>query len=110
MIDTTNHDVIRLPKGGKRMKIKHGIILSIGILIATMIINDSYVKIDYELKDLLVNILGVLWLVSLFLIAYLIIRTIIQKISQAIKTHETRKICEKVTPRKDKYATPPWEE
>lgn len=63
------------------------------------------------------NILGILLFVCLGLIVYLIIRNIFRAVKGAVTgipqggnyRDEARRACEKVTPKKNKDVTPPWE-
>lgn len=100
------------------MKIRHAVIISIALFIISAIILDGgYLPIDYEIQEMLTRITAILWIISLCLIAYLIIRNIFRAIKGAVTGEpqnrdyrgEARKACEKVTPKKSKDATPPWE-
>lgn len=91
------------------MKIRHGIIISITLFIVSAIILDGgYLPIDHQLQEMLTRITGILWLASLGLIAYLIIRNIFRAIKGAVTgtpqggdyQSEARRACEKVTPKK----------
>ena len=91
------------------MKIRHGIIISIALfIISAIILNGEYLPIDYQLQEMLTNITGILWLASLGLIAYLIIRSIFRTIKGAVTgtpqsgdyQSEARRACERVTHRK----------
>lgn len=62
------------------MKIRHGIIISIVLFIGLTILGDEYLPIDFRLNQMLITILLFLWLISLGLIAYLIIRNIFRAI------------------------------
>lgn len=62
------------------MKIRHGIIISIVLFIGLTILGDEYLPIDFRLNQMLITILSFLWLISLGLVAYLIIRNIIRAI------------------------------
>lgn len=101
------------------MKIRHAVIISIILFIfSAFVFSSDYLPIDFRLQHTLINITGFLWLVSLGLIAYLIIRNIFRAITGAVTgtpqggnyRAEARRACDRTTPKKDKYATPPWEE
>ena len=100
------------------MKIRHGIILSVALFIGALILNNDYIPIDFRLKQSIVIIVLMLWLVSLGLITYLIIRTIFRAIKGTVTgtpqsgdyRSEARRACESVTPKRKKDTTPPWEE
>lgn len=65
------------------MKIRHAVIISIALFIVSAIILDGgYLPINHRTQEMLTSITGVLWLVSLGLIAYLIIRNIFQAIKK----------------------------
>lgn len=100
------------------MKIRHAVIISITLfIISAIILGGGYLPIDYRTQEMLTSITGILWLVSLGLIAYLIIRNIFRAIKGAVTgipqgdgyRDEARRACEKVTPKKNKDVTPPWE-
>ncbi len=93
----------------KELKVWHPIIGYATIQLLAILNDHLYNPNTYFLFE---NILG--WATGICLLVFLY--TIIRDICRAIKTKinkssdKTRRICEKVTPRKDKYATPPWEE
>lgn len=99
------------------MKIRYPVIISIALLITLVIINGSYMVINLRFRDMLNDILCILFLVCLGLIAYLIIRNIIRAIKGAVTgvpqgdgyRDEARRACEKVTPKRKQDITPPWE-
>lgn len=90
------------------MKIRHGIIFFIVLTIALTIFGDNYLPIDFKLNQLLTNIFLILWLASIGLIAYLIIKSIFRTIKGNVAKapqggdyqSEARRACEKVTPKK----------
>ena len=100
------------------MKIRHGVIISIVLfIISAIILNGGYLPIDFRLQEMLINITAVLWVASLGLIVYLIIRNIFRAIKGAVTgtpagdyRGEARRACEKVTPKRKQNVTPPWEE
>ena len=101
------------------MKIRHGVIISLALfIISAIILNGGYLPINYELQEMLTNITGILWLASLGLIAYLIIRSIFRAIKGAVTgkqqsgncQSEARRACEEVTPKRKRDEKPPWEE
>ena len=87
-----------------------------------------------EVETMYINtdaLFSVIWMIIWFLIIFLVVRTIWRAIKRFIfelidhangtgtgasgaskkdYTREARNACEKVTPKKDKNATPPWEE
>lgn len=73
--------------------------------------------IPYRIYDFAINLLGILSLICVCLIAYLIVRNIFRAIKSAVTgvpqganyRDEARRACEKVTPKKSKDTTPPWE-
>lgn len=65
------------------MKIRHGVIISIALfIISAIILNGEYLPIDFQLQEMLTKITAILWIASLGLIAYLIIRNIIHTIKK----------------------------
>lgn len=100
------------------MKIRYPVIISIALLITLVVINGSYMVIDLRFRDMLNDILCILFLVCLGLIAYLILRNIFRAIKGAATgmpqggnyQAEARRACEKVTPKRKQDVTPPWEE
>ena len=66
------------------MKIRHGIIISLALFIALVILGYGYLPLDINTELILKNIIAILWITSLGLIAYLIIRTIFRTIKGAI--------------------------
>lgn len=100
------------------MKIRHAVIISIALfIVSAIILNGEYLPIDFQIQEILTKITAILWIISLGLIAYLIIRNIFRAIkgtatgvSQGANYRdEARRACEKVTPKKNKDTTPPWE-
>lgn len=83
------------------MKIRHGIIISIALFIGAYITYNDNLPID---DQKLTNIILILWLLSLGLIIYLIIRSIFQTIKGAI----TKTVQNKKAPKQN--TTPPWEQ
>lgn len=73
--------------------------------------------IPYRIYDFAINLLGILSLICICLIVYLIIRNIFRAIKGATTgvpqgasyRDKARRACEKVTPKKRKDTTPPWE-
>lgn len=100
------------------MKIKHGIIIFVILFIGLIILGQGYLPIDFQLQQMLTEIIGFLSLVNLSLIVYLILRNIFRAIKGAVTgvpqgdgyRTEARKACEKVTPKRKQDVTPPWEE
>lgn len=92
------------------MKIRYPVIGAIIILVIL-------VGLESIIEPQIASILGVLLLVCLGLIAYLIIRNIFWAVKDAVTGEpqgggyrsEAKRACEKVTPKRDKNATPPWE-
>lgn len=78
------------------MKIRHGVIISLALFIGAIIIHDDHQPIN---EQKLTNIVLILWLASLGLVIYLIIRSIFQAIKKT----------DKVTPKQKQDTTPPWE-
>lgn len=65
------------------MKIRHAIIASIALfIVSAIILNGEYLPINFETQEMLTKITAVLWIASLGLIAYLIIRNIFQAIKK----------------------------
>lgn len=99
------------------MKIKHAVTIFVILLIGLVILGQGYLPINFRIQEMLLDIIGILLFVSLGLIAYLIIRNIFRAIKGAVTglpqgsdyRNEARKACEKVTPKKNKDITPPWE-
>ena len=88
------------------MKIRYAVIASIVLFITAITINEAHFYIAFELRQLLITILLLLWFVSLGLIAYLIIRNAFRAIKGAVTgtpagdyRAEARKACEKITPK-----------
>lgn len=100
------------------MKIKHGIIIFVILFIGLIILGQGYLPIDFQLQQMLTEIIGFLSLVNLSLIVYLILRNIIRAIKGTVTgvpqgdsyRDEARRACEKVTPKRKQNVTPPWEE
>lgn len=99
------------------MKIRHGIIIFILLTIGLTILDEPYLQIDFGLKQLLTNIILILWFASLGLIAYLIIRTIFRTIKGAVTgtpqgADYRREAQRAITPKKAKQTQNkvPWEE
>jgi len=100
------------------MKIKHAITIFIVLLIGLIMLGQGYLPIDFQLRQILIDIIGILSLVSFGLIIYLIIHNIFRAVKGAVTGEpqnrdyrgEARKACEKVTPKREQNATPPWEE
>ena len=92
------------------MKIRHGIMIFIALTIGLTIFGDDYLPIDFRLNQLLTSITLILWLASLGLIVYLIIRNVFRAVKGTITgtpqggdyQSEARRACEKVTPKKAK--------
>lgn len=99
------------------MKMKHAITIFIVLFIGLVILGQGYLPIGFEIQEMLIDIVGILSLVSLGLIAYLIIRNIFRAIKGAITEvpqgedyrREARRACEKATPKKNEDITPPRE-
>lgn len=99
------------------MKIRYAVIISIALfIISAIILEGGYLPIDFKTQEILTEITAVLWIVSLGVIAYLILRNIFRTIKGAVTgtptgdyRGEARKACEKITPKPGKNATPPWE-
>lgn len=87
------------------MKIRHGVILSLALFIGAFITYDNHVPIG---EQKLTSIVLMLWLASIILIIYLIIRNVFRAIKGAVTgvpqggdyQSEARRACEKVTPKK----------
>lgn len=101
------------------MKIKHAVIISVALfIISAIILNGEYLPIDFQIQEMLTKITAVLWIISLGLIVYLIIRNIFRTIKGTVTGSpqggdyqaEARRVFEKVTPRRKQDVTPPWEE
>ena len=86
------------------MKIRHGIIISITLFIGIIILDEMYLPIDFRLNQLLIKILTILWLVSLGLIAYLIVRSVFRAIKGTVTKAAQNKEAQKQS------TTPPWEQ
>ena len=91
------------------MKIRYGVIISITLfIVSAIILNGGYLPIGHQLQEILTRITGVLWLASLGLIVYLIIRSIFRAIKGTVTgvpqggdyRSEAQRACEKITPRK----------
>lgn len=99
------------------MKIRHGIIIFILLTIGLTIFGDDYLPINFELNRLLTSITLILWIASIGLIIYLIVRNVFRAIKGAVTRvpqdrdyrSEAQRACEKVTPKQKQYTTPPWE-
>lgn len=97
------------------MKIKHGIIISIALFIGTIITYNDRLPIE---EQKLTSIVLILWLASLGLIVYLIIRNIFRAIKGVVTgipqgdnyRNEAQKACENVTSKRKQNTTPPWKE
>lgn len=99
------------------MKIRHAVIASIALFIATPIFSENYFNLAPQIQQTLTTIVVCLWPISLGLIAYLIIRNIFRAVKNAVTgvpqgdgyRDEARRACERITPKKNKDVTPPWE-
>lgn len=84
------------------MKIKHSIIISIALFIGAIITYNDHLPIG---EQKITSIVLILWLASLGLIVYLIIRSIFRTLKGAVtKTPQNN-----VTPKQKQNVTPPWE-
>lgn len=100
------------------MKIRYPVTALILIAIALLVIQKLFIfKLSYELYNFTINLLGLLSLICLGLIVYLILRNIIRAIKGAVTgvpqgdsyRDEAQRACERITPKKNKDVTPPWE-
>ena len=87
------------------MKIRHGVIISITLfIVSALILDKGYLPINYELQEMLTNITGFLWLASIGLIIYLIIRSIFRSIKGTVTGAPQGNKAPKQS------TTPPWEQ
>lgn len=97
------------------MKIRYPIIAIIALIITQIIIANLYPYPTW--LDTASAIIFILIISCLGLIVYLILRNIIRAIKGAVTgvpqgdgyRDEARRACEKITPKKNKDVTPPWE-
>lgn len=100
------------------MKIRHGVIISLALFIALVILGYGYLPLNINANLMLKNIIAILWIASIGLIIYLIIRNVFRAIKGAITgtpqggdyQSEAQRAYEKVTPKKAKQNNLPWEE
>ena len=98
------------------MKIRHPLIAIIALTILAIIVDELF--FSNPLHNATMQIIAILMLICFGLIIYLIIRNIFRAIRGAVTGEpqnrdyrdEARRACEKVTPKRDKNAAPPWEE
>lgn len=84
------------------MKIRHGIIISITLFIGAYIIYNDNLPIG---EQKLTSIILILWLISIGLTVYLIIRSVFRTIKGAVKKEPKNN----VTTKQKQGDTPPWE-
>lgn len=97
------------------MKIRYPVIALIVFTILAVIADE--LLLSHPLHNITMPIIAIMILVCLGLIAYLIIRNIFRAIKGTATgapqsgdyRDEARRACEKVTPKKSKDVTPPWE-
>lgn len=71
------------------MKIRHAVIISIALfIISAIILGGGYLPINHRTQEMLTSITGTLWIASLGLIAYLIIRNVFR----AIRKERTKNV------------------